>query len=405
MSETYRPFTAEDAIAYARTRAPLAAVADSGAPFQAREVGDGNLNVVYIVSSAAGPSAVLKQALPYMRLIGEAWPLTIDRNRLEREAYAVFGSMVPELVPVIYGSDPAHALFLMEDLSRLQIVRRATMERRALPRLAPDIARFMAQTLLRTSDFYLPSAEKKRLVAQFSNPELCKITEDFIFTNPFHDEPSNGYDAALQPEVEALWGDERALRHEAALRLAFLSRAEALVHGDMHTGSIMASAEETKVLDPEFCFVGPMAFDPGIFIANLLLSALSHLAAGPEGAGAAYAEWLFAQVAVAWGTFERLASVLLERAPVWCPAAGARAEFLGLLLRDAVGYAGTEMIRRTIGLAKVADLEAIEDHDARVRTKTAVLRLARLLLREHRGYDRIEQVVAAARSAATGQFP
>ena len=48
----------------------------------AREVGDGNLNAVYIVRGEAG-SLVVKQALPYLRLVGDAWPLPLERSYFE----------------------------------------------------------------------------------------------------------------------------------------------------------------------------------------------------------------------------------------------------------------------------------------------------------------------------------
>ena len=38
---------------------------------------------------------------------------------------------------------------------------------------------------------------------------------------------------------------------------------EALIHGDLHTGSIMVTESETRVIDPEFAFYGPMGFDVG----------------------------------------------------------------------------------------------------------------------------------------------
>ena len=41
---------------------------------QAREVGDGNLNFVYIVEGPEG-GLVVKQALPFLRLVGDDWPL------------------------------------------------------------------------------------------------------------------------------------------------------------------------------------------------------------------------------------------------------------------------------------------------------------------------------------------
>ena len=40
------------------------------------EVGDGNLNLVFIVKGPMGGVAV-KQALPYVRLVGESWPLPL----------------------------------------------------------------------------------------------------------------------------------------------------------------------------------------------------------------------------------------------------------------------------------------------------------------------------------------
>ena len=42
------------------------------------EVGDGNLNLVFIVKGPKG-GLVVKQALPYVRLVGESWPLPLDR--------------------------------------------------------------------------------------------------------------------------------------------------------------------------------------------------------------------------------------------------------------------------------------------------------------------------------------
>jgi 5-methylthioribose kinase len=52
------------------------------ASWTAREVGDGNINFVYCVSGG-GTTLVLKQALPYIRMIGESWPLSQDRIKFE----------------------------------------------------------------------------------------------------------------------------------------------------------------------------------------------------------------------------------------------------------------------------------------------------------------------------------
>ena len=52
----------------------------------------------------------------------------------------------------------------------------------------------------------------------------------------------------------------------------FCERAQALLHGDLHTSSVMVTHESTQVLDPEFAFYGPMGFDIGAFLGNLILA-------------------------------------------------------------------------------------------------------------------------------------
>ncbi len=47
------------------------------------QVGDGNINFVFIVEGPAGGICV-KQALPYVRCVGESWPLTQVRRAPSR---------------------------------------------------------------------------------------------------------------------------------------------------------------------------------------------------------------------------------------------------------------------------------------------------------------------------------
>ena len=52
----------------------------------------------------------------------------------------------------------------------------------------------------------------------------------------------------------------------------FIERSQALLHGDMHTGSLMVTQDTTYAIDAEFAVYGPIAFDIGKFMANLLLA-------------------------------------------------------------------------------------------------------------------------------------
>lgn len=56
----------------------------------------------------------------------------------------------------------------------------------------------------------------------------------------------------------------------------FCERSQALLHGDLHTGSVMVTHDSTQVIDPEFGFYGPMGFDTGAFLGNLILAYFSQ---------------------------------------------------------------------------------------------------------------------------------
>ena len=56
------------------------------------------------------------------------------------------------------------------------------------------------------------------------------------------------------------------------LQAKFLEKQQALLHGDLHTGSLMVTADTTYVIDAEFAFYGPIAFDVSKMVANLLIA-------------------------------------------------------------------------------------------------------------------------------------
>ena len=58
--------------------------------------------------------------------------------------------------------------------------------------------------------------------------------------------------------------------------LKFTSNTETMCHGDLHSGSIMCTDIDLKVIDPEFAFYGPMGFDLGMNIANYLMAFFSQ---------------------------------------------------------------------------------------------------------------------------------
>src|SRR5262249_13012956 len=135
---------------------------------------------------------VVKQALPYMRLVGEAWPLPLKRSYFEALALAEEARAAPGRVPALYAVDNVAAAITMEHLSPHIILRKRLIRGQRLPHMAAHMASFLAGSLFRTSDLHLPAARKKELMAEFcGNIELCKITEDLVFTDPYRVSPGN----------------------------------------------------------------------------------------------------------------------------------------------------------------------------------------------------------------------
>ncbi|WP_233970747.1 S-methyl-5-thioribose kinase [Pectobacterium versatile] len=376
----YRTFTADDAVEYARQ---YGGVSQPQTLVAAEEIGDGNLNLVFKIKDETGISRVIvKQALPYVRCVGESWPLTLDRARIEAETLLTHARFCPQHTVTVLYHDPELAVMVQEDLSDHRIWRSELVNGADYPQAAAQLGEYLAQTLFHTSDFYQHPHEKKAAVSQFTNPELCQITEDLFFTDPYLVHERNQFDAALTPDVQSLRDDRTLKLAVAGLKHRFLSKAEALLHGDIHSGSIFVAEGRLKAIDAEFGFYGPIGFDAGTAIGNLLLNycGLPGLLAPREAA--AGRERRLEDIRTLWQTFSVRFLALSEsesRDPALAES-GYAALFLQQVWLDAVGYCGTELIRRTIGLAHVADLDSIQETEARLACQRHAISLGRTLV-------------------------
>lgn len=399
----YHPLSEAEAIEIVRG---IAGVFAPEGEFVCREIGDGNLNLVFRISQpSSGGSLILKQALPYAKVVGESWPLTLDRARIESEALLIQGRLAPGLVPKVYKTDNALAVTIMEDLSDHVIMRRGLIEGGVYPRFAEDISEFMARTLFFTSDLGHNQQEKKLLARSFANPDLCKITEDLIFDHPYADIETNNFDGHLRKDAEALWSDTELHFEVALLREKFLTHAQALLHGDLHTGSIFITPESTKVIDPEFAYFGPIGFDVGAVLANLLLHYASQLhwsASAGERAQNERRAYLLETVRDIWTLFEgKFRALWDERATDRIARTpGYRDDYMLRLLRDTAGFAGAKMVRRIVGLAHVADIDKIPDPDVRAAAQRQALAIGTTLIKRGRGIDSVDRIIEIAESAA-----
>ncbi|MDQ6418309.1 S-methyl-5-thioribose kinase [Paenibacillus sp. LHD-117] len=400
----YHPLTLEEAIEIALG---MDGFFPKGAELSCREIGDGNLNLVFhITDRTSGKSLIMKQALPYAKVVGESWPLTLDRARIESEKLMIEGALASGLVPVVYRYDPELALTVMEDLSDHVIMRQGLINGTRYPLFADHVSTFMARTLFFTSDFGMNQQEKKQRVGQFINPELCKITEDLIFDDPYTDSPNNSFDPAIRDAAEALRNDGPLQLEVAILREKFLTNAQALLHGDLHTGSIFATPESTKVIDPEFAFYGPMGFDIGAVIANLLLNYAGQVHwIEDEGKREDFRQYLLTTIIDVWNGFETKFRALWEQNNVDRLAAAAPGYldyYMNRILQDTIGYAGAKMVRRIVGLAHVADIDRIPDAANREQAQRLALAIGTELIRRNRNSHSIQDVMDIVLTASKG---
>ncbi len=400
ISPDYRPLDASTIIDYVWSRPELREVFREGEALHADEVGDGNLNLVFKVWAQADPerTVVIKQALPYLRLVGGGWPLPVDRARIEAEALQVEYRLVPEHTPRVYFYDPGMYLFAMQNLNHHVIMRKGLNEGIKYPRFAQHIGVFLARTLGMTSDLVLDYRTKKLEVARFINPELCKITEDLIFTEPYRYTERNGFHKELEPQVFALQADE-ALRVEVAkMKEKFMTQAQALIHGDLHTGSVMINQEETYVIDPEFAFYGPMGFDVGAVIGNLFLNyAAQEVRMKDPAQRSDFRKYLTDTVIELWHVFEReFQKVVWDQVdPINMPRAYQQ-DYMLRVLQDSAGLGACKMMRRVIGLAGVADIRGIEDVHDRAIAGSLALNIGQALIMGREEIRTIEDLVEVA---------
>ena len=418
--DDFKPLDAES-LGARLSAVPAVAERLGGSPdtWRVREVGDGNLNLVFIVEGSAG-GVVVKQALPYVRLVGESWPLPLKRaffeyNALTRqEARAGAGT-----VPAIFHFDEKQAIVAMEYLSPHIILRRALIEGRELPRIARDLGLFTARTLFRGSDLSMRTAERKADLALFAdNVELCAITENLVFTDPYFAAALNRHTTPQLDETVRELRADRDLKVEAQrLKHLFAAKAETLLHGDLHSGSVMVTDTDTRVIDPEFAFYGPMAFDIGMLLANFWMSFFSQKGHEENGSRESMRTYLLGVTTEIWSVFRQEFSRLWheERTGILYPrsvfeengdALGAQQAldaFVADLWTDLLGFAGVEIHRRILGLAHNADFETIHDEDLRAACERPALIFGRqIAVNRHKIHSMEEANALAARIA--GEF-
>ena len=418
-SSTYEPLTVETIPSRLGMLKSVSAILGTDyKSWVADEVGDGNLNLVFIVKSPQG-AVIVKQALPYVRLVGDSWPLPLKRAYFEYNALIRQAERAPGLVPEIYHFDEEQAIIVMEFLQPHIILRHSLMAGVKHDGLADVMGKFTARTMFRGSDLSMePMRKKADLVLFAGNGELCDITENLVFSDPYFDAELNHHTEGLDEIVARIRADIDLKVAAQDMKSRFVNNAETMLHGDLHTGSIMVTDTETMVIDPEFATYGPMGFDVGMLLANFFMAYYAQPGhAEKEGARADYQDWILGVISDIWSgfcaEFSRLwrteRNGILYQASLFedqgdnLASEQALAARLNHIFQDTLGFAGVEMIRRTLSLAHIAENDLIEDEALRAECEGRGLRLGRSLTVNRANFADMDSVISQARMIGQGE--
>ena len=383
-------------------------VGDKFTEWDVKEVGDGNLNLVFIVKSEIG-SVIVKQALPYVRLVGDSWPLPLSRSFFEYHALIRQDRRDPGRVPKVYYFNEEQAIIVMEYLSPHTILRGKLINGEKVNGLAVSLGEFCARTLFRGSDLAMVTSDLKSDAALFlGNVEIMQITEDLVFTDPYFDADRNNHTEPLDPIVQKLRSDVAMKIEVQNMFKKYISHGETMLHGDLHSGSVMCTEAETKIIDPEFCSYGPMGFDIGMLTANFLMSYFSQPAHRKSDELDDYQNWILEVIKQVFDTFEKEFQTLWvsERDGILFPSslfedqgqtseAGLKKTLMNIW-NDALGFCGIEMHRRLLSLAHNADFELIDDLDFKASLEARNLMMGRELILNRSSVKNAKELILMA---------
>ena len=365
---------------------------DADAPLACKEIGDGNLNYVFRVwDERSGRSIIVKQAGEHLR-ISDKMTLTTDRGRIEASILKLQGALCPGLVPEVYLYDGVMCAMIMEDMIGHTMMRTGLIHHEIYPKFPEQISTFLVNSLLMTTDIVMDHQKRKALVREFTNPELCDITENLVFGEPLLD--YNGRNDVFPPVRDfvkrEIYGDEELRAEVARLKFRFMNHAQSLIHGDLHTGSVFINKDHTFVFDPEFAFFGPMGYDIGNVIANLFFAwANGNATIDAPAERARFCGWCMCAILEIVDLFKEKFCRLYDE-QVTEPLARSeefKQSYLADIMADTAGYAGTECIRRIVGMAHNKDITVIEDMAKRASAEKILLTFAKDLILHQRQFQ------------------
>lgn len=358
------------------------------------ELSDGNINYVYrVFDEKRGTSLIVKQADIFLRSSGR--PLDVHRSKIEMDVLKLQAEYCPEYVPKIYHYSEEMSALIMEDLGNFENLRLGLMKENVFMSLAEDISTFIVNTQLPSTDLVLDRHIKKLRVQNFINVELCDISEDLVFTEPYYNYKNRNIITKGQESYvnSTLYNDIELHAEIAQLRNNFMNNAQSLLHGDLHTGSIFANRSGIKIIDPEFAFYGPMGYDIGNVLANMIfaLANKTYLKNDAEE----FTQYLKKTIteifdltqAKLYQKYDEIVQFKIYKNEAF------QNKYIAGIISDSIGYAGTEMIRRVVGDSKVIEVNDVTDLTIKLPLERCLIELGVALIKNRASIKSGQEII------------
>ena len=292
-----------------------------GEPVCVERAGEGNINWVRRVRSTARErSFVVKQARPALERFPE-YRVSTQRIEFEARWYQTVARFDAEgICPRVEFFDAQRQALVLEDLAGAEPLEVLLARGGDASRVAAALGRFLGAVHAGTRE--------PALCSRFDNAEMRQLHGEHIFALPFRENDFPLSDAVRQ-RARTISADAVLLRRIDAAYARYRESALALVHGDVQPTNVLVAAGSPKLLDAEIAHMGDPAFDVGQLAGHLWLRALAR---GDARAAAP-------AVSALWSSYSAAAGGALQ-----------------VVFGDALVHAGIEMLRRTLGAARIPEV-------------------------------------------------
>ncbi|MGP1438717.1 MAG: phosphotransferase [Treponema sp.] len=364
------------------------------------ELSDGNVNYLYrIINKETRESVVIKIADTATRVRPDGY-ISPNRNEYEAEVLKHFSIAVDNApkkinmikVPKVILINKQKHYFLMEDIVPAISLKQALMEGVMPENLGFDFAIFIAFSQIPFVKLIFSFAFEDSISFFNLNNDLIQITEDLVFTFPFFDKRNrNIYTKENEEYLKNEITTDKHLRFISAKLLnRFKTYKQSLIHGDLHTGSVLLKFNGNKILDvpsnnmemfiidTEFATIAPIAYDIGNLLAHFTFAYVYNTFKPTNKNRKLEIHTYFSkQMKTLLTSFKSMSYEIFRKRITNALYRNDRfiKKYLNNIVNDSWKFAGLEIIRRVVGSSKVPEITSNVEN--RVEMERVLVKIAK----------------------------